>query len=56
MKTISNLLVLTLLSIGLIGGLVELALFINKAFTYFLCCGLSILVVLGAFEILERAK
>ena len=56
MKSISNILVLSLIAIGLIVGLVELTLYINKVFMYFLACGLSILVVLGAFEVFERAR
>jgi len=55
MKTISNIIVLVLISIGLIAGLIELMLWINLLFMYPLCCGLSILIVLGAFELYERS-
>jgi len=56
MKNISNIFVLVLISIGLILGLVELILFLNKLFMYFIGCGLSILIVLASIEIYERAN
>ena len=55
-KSISNTLVLILIGLGLITGLIELAVWINRPFIYLLSAGLSVLVILGAFEILERAK
>ena len=56
MKSLSNIIALALITTGVICGLVELALFINRPFMYLLGCGLSVLAILGAFEIAERSR
>lgn len=50
--------ILCLFSIGsgLVLGLLQLAIFINTIWSYPIGLGLSILVILGGFEIAERSK
>ena len=56
MKSIANILVLILLGIGLIAAFLEMAILINRPFAYIIGAGLSVLTILGAFEIFERSK
>lgn len=56
MKSLSNYLVLILIGLGLIIGLIELTLWINKLFMYPLAFGLVILIILGGMELVEKNK
>jgi hypothetical protein len=55
-KDFAQLLMLFLIGLGLIIGIVQLTLWVNTWFAYPLGLGLSILVVLGFFEIIEKAR
>lgn len=55
-KSVANLLVIALVAIGLITAVLQFTIWLNKAFMYPLGLGISILVVLAAFELFERGK
>lgn len=56
LQKILTILCLFSIGTGLVLGLLQLAVYINQWWAYPLGFGLSILVVLGGFEIAERAK
>ena len=55
-KDFAQILMLFLIGLGLIIGIVQLTLWVNTWFAYPLGLGLSILVVLAFFEIIEKAR
>lgn len=55
-KDFAQIIMIFSIMIGIIGGIIQATLWLNLWFVYPLGCGLSILVVLGAFELIERAK
>ena len=56
LKDFAQLLMIFLIGLGLIIGIIQLTLFVNTWFAYPLGCGLSILVILLGFELIERAR
>lgn len=56
MKSFANLLVLILVGCGFISFFVEVAILINRPFAYIMGAGLSVFVILAAFEIYEKAR
>lgn len=55
-KSLANLLVIALVAIGLITAVLQFTIWLNKAFMYPLGLGISILVVLAAFELFDMEK
>lgn len=53
---ILQILMLALIGIGLIWGIVDLTISLNRGFMYPLGLGVSVFIILGFFELLERAK
>ena len=56
LQKIITLICLWLIAIGIISGLLQLAIYLNQFWAYPLGAGLSVLVVLGVFEIMERGE
>lgn len=56
MEKILTILCLFLIGSGIIAGLLQLAIYFNDWWSYPIGLGLSILVILAGFEIVERAE
>jgi len=55
-KDLMQYLIIFLIGGGLIGGIMELTIYVNKFFMYPLGFGLSVLIVLSVFELIERSR
>ena len=55
-KDLMQYLIIFLIGGGLIGGIMELTIYVNKLFMYPIGFGLSVLIVLSVFELIERSR
>lgn len=56
LQKILTLICLASIAMGICAGLLELAVYFNAIWSYSLGLGISILVILGAFEVVERSE
>lgn len=56
LKKILSILCIFLIGAGMVAGLLQLAIYFNAFWSYPIGFGLSVLVILGAFEIVERSE
>lgn len=56
LQKILTLLCVVSIAMGIVAGLLELAIYFNAIWSYPLGFGLSVLVILGAFEVVERSE
>jgi uncharacterized membrane protein len=54
-KTLT-LICIVLIAMGIIAGLLQLAIYLNQFWSYPLGAGISVLVILAVFEIVDRSK
>ena len=56
LKDFAQILMIFMIGAGLITGIIQLTLYVNTWFAYPLGLGFSILVILGGFELIEKAR
>ena len=56
LQKILTLICIVLIAMGIISGLLQLAVYVNQFWAYPLGAGLSMLVILAVFEVMDRSK
>jgi len=56
LKDFAQIFMIFMIGAGLITGIIQLTLYVNTWFAYPLGLGVSILVILGGFELIEKAR
>ena len=56
LEKILTLICIISIAMGIVAGLLQLAIYFNAIWSYPIGFGLSVLVILGAFEVVERSE